>query len=124
MAQAYEPIVQQLQGLGWSREQALGLAANFHAESNFNHQAVGDGGKAYGIAQWHPDRQEAFKAWAGKDIRESSLEEQVAFADYELRHGAEKSAGRRLLAATSASEAADIVSRFYERPADPEGAAA
>lgn len=123
MAVGYETVVQQLQGLGWSREQALGLAANFQAESNFNHQAVGDSGKAYGIGQWHPDRQAQFKVWKGKDIRESTLEEQVAFADYELRQGAERSAGRRLLAAQTAGDAASIVSQFYERPADRHGEA-
>lgn len=121
MSQKHDPIVRQLQSLGWSREQALGLAANFQAESSFNHTAVGDGGRAYGLAQWHPDRQAAFKAWKGKDIRQASLEEQVEFADYELRHGAERPAGRRLLAATTADSAARVVSEYYERPADRVG---
>lgn len=120
---AQKQVVEQLQKLGWSREQALGLAANFQAESNFNPSAVGDGGKAYGIAQWHPDRQAAFQAWKGKDIRAASLEEQVEFADYELRHGAEKSAGKRLLAASTAHDAASIVSQYYERPMDRVGEA-
>lgn len=124
MASIAEQVIKQLQGLGWSNEHATGIAANLQAESSFNHQAVGDGGKAYGLAQWHPDRQADFKEFSGKDIRESSLEEQVAFIDHELRAGKEQSAGRRLAKTTSAGDAAAVVSQFYERPRDTAGAIA
>lgn len=49
------------QARGWTKEQAAGLAANIKRESAFRPDAVGDNGKAYGIAQWHPDRQAEFK---------------------------------------------------------------
>lgn len=124
MASVAEQVIKQLQELGWSSEHATGIAANLQAESNFDHQAVGDSGKAYGIAQWHPNRQADFKEFSGKDIRESSLEEQVAFIDHELRAGKEQSAGRKLAATTDAGEAAAVVSKFYERPRDTAGAAA
>lgn len=117
-------VVAQLMALGWSQAQAVGLAANFVAESNLNPAAVGDGGKAYGIGQWHPNRQAAFKEKYGKDIQGSTLAEQVAFAHYELTAGGERGAGFKLSNATSASQAADIVSRHYERPADTAGEAA
>lgn len=113
-----ETVVSQLVGLGWSKEQAIGVAANIQQESNFNPNAVGDGGRAYGIAQWHPDRQAAFQEYAGKPIKGSTIQEQIGFIDYELRRGREQGAGKRLAAATSATEAAGIVSQFYERPAD------
>lgn len=103
---------------GWSREQAIGIAANFFSESKFNRRAVGDGGRAYGIGQWHPDRQADFKSWSGKDIRDSTYEDQLAFAHYELTQGKEKSAGDALRRARSAREAAGIVSSKYERPRD------
>lgn len=112
-----------LQGQGWSREQALGIAANLEHESQYNPGAVGDGGKAYGIAQWHPDRQAAFKERYGKAIQGTSLAEQLDFLTYEMREGREQGAGRRLTAATTAAEAASIVSRYYERPLDTEGEA-
>lgn len=118
-----DTIVNQFVGLGWSKDQALGLAANFHQESNFNPAAVGDGGKAYGIGQWHPDRQQAFQEAYGKPMQGSTLQEQVAFADYELRKGRETRAGGLLAAAQSAGEAAAIVSQHYERPADRKGEA-
>lgn len=107
-----------LMAKGWTRAQAAGIVANLKQESNFNPGAIGDGGKAYGIAQWHPDRQAEFKRWSGKDIRGSSFEEQLAFLDWEMREGREKRAGDRLKQATSAAEAGAVVSKYYERPAD------
>lgn len=103
--------------LGWTREQAAGIVANLRHESKLNPRAVGDSGLAYGVAQWHPDRQANFKAWAGKDIRDSSLMEQLQFVNYELTQGAERRAGQLLRAAQNAQQAGEIVSRYYERPA-------
>ena len=110
--------------MGWSKEQAAGIVANLKHESNFDPRAEGDGGKAYGVAQWHPDRQANFRKWAGKDIRESTLEEQLGFVNYELTQGSEQRAGRMLRAAENAQQAGAIVSRFYERPANAAAEAA
>lgn len=112
------------QAQGWSREQAAGLAANIKRESAFRPDAVGDNGKAYGIAQWHPDRQAEFKKKFGKDIQGSSMEEQMAFMHYELTQGNERKAGNILRGTSSAAEAAAAVSSHYERPADKAGEAA
>lgn len=116
--------IQSLMGMGWSRAQAAGIAANLKTESGFNTDAVGDNGKAYGIAQWHDDRQKAFKDRFGKDIRSSTFDEQLQFLNYELTQGSEQSAGRALRGATSASQAGALVSRYYERPLDADGEAA
>jgi hypothetical protein len=107
-------------GMGWSKDQAAGIVANLKHESSMNPKAVGDSGKAYGLAQWHPDRQANFKKWAGKDIRDSSAEEQMRFVNYELTEGAEMRAGRLLRAAKSAKQSGEIVSRYYERPKNVE----
>lgn len=112
------------QAQGWSKEQAAGMAANIKAESGFNPSATGDGGQAYGIGQWHPDRQAEFKKKFGKDMKGSTLEEQLAFMQYELTQGNERKAGDMLKGAKGAAEAAGIVSRNYERPADAAGEAA
>ena len=112
------------QAQGWSREQAAGLAANIKRESAFRADAVGDNGKAYGIGQWHPDRQAVFQKVFGKPIQGSSIEEQMAFMQYELTQGNERKAGNLLKGATRADEAAAIVSKHYERPAKREGEAA
>ena len=123
-AQMAARVANFFEGLGWTKEQASGIAANLSAESSFDPSAVGDGGNAYGVAQWHPDRQDAFRRWAGKDIRQSTLEDQLRFVHYEMTQGAEKRAGDLLRAATSANAAGAAVSKHYERPADREGEAA
>lgn len=115
--------IDKLIAMGWTRAQAAGIAVNLQRESGGNIGAIGDHGQAYGLGQWHPDRQAAFKDWAGKDIRQSTRDEQLAFVNYELTEGSEKSAGTRLRGASSARDAGDIVSRYYERPADEAGEA-
>jgi hypothetical protein len=101
---------------GWTREQAEGIAANLEQESGFNAGAEGDGGNAYGLAQWHKDRQDDFAKRYGKDIRKSTAAEQLEFVNHELTSGNEKAAGNSLSTANSAYDAAGIVSRQYERP--------
>jgi len=112
------------QKMGWSKAQAAGITANIQRESGFKANAVGDNGKAYGIAQWHPDRQREFEKWAGKRIQDATYAEQLAFMNHELTEGKEKRAGDRLRAAGTAGEAAAAVSTHYERPADKAGEAA
>lgn len=110
-------------GLGWTKAQAAGIVANLQHESAFNPRATGDGGKAYGLAQWHPNRQADFKKWSGKDIQGSSAEEQMAFVNYELTQGAEQKAGALLRASDNARQAGQVMSRNYERPMDRAGEA-
>lgn len=108
-------------GQGWSEAQAIGIVANLDAESGMiaDRRQMG-GGPGYGLAQWEGPRQADFRAWAGKDIRQSTFAEQLRFIQHELT-GSEASAGRRLRGATSAAQAAEIVCRYYERPADIAG---
>lgn len=113
-------VIQFFTGLGWSTEQAAGIAANLSVESGFDPAAVGDGGKAYGVAQWHPDRQANFEKWSGKDIRQSTLEDQLKFVHHELTEGAEVAAGKLLKASNSSQDAGEVVSRYYERPGKDE----
>ena len=101
---------------GWTKEQAAGIVGNLVVESGLRTDAVGDGGQAYGIAQWHPDRQQNFKNYAGKDIRQSTFQEQLEFVNWELNN-TEKAAGNRLRGAVSAEDAAAIVDEHYERSA-------
>lgn len=101
---------------GWTKEQASGIVANLTAESSMRHGITGDNGSAYGLAQWHPDRQANFAKWAGKDIKKSTFKEQLGFVHYEMTEGKEQAAGERLRRAKTASESGDVVSRYYERP--------
>jgi hypothetical protein len=108
---------------GWSPAQAAGITANLISESGGRQNAIGDKGSAFGLGQWHSDRQANFAKWAGHDIRLSTMDEQLAFVNYELTQGGEQAAGRALRGATSAADAGAIVSRQYERPADANGEA-
>lgn len=101
---------------GWSHEQAAGLAANLGVESGFKAGAVGDNGKAYGIAQWHPDRQRAFAAFAGHDIRGATLEEQLAFVHHELTAGANRRAATAQTLAGASGAAGAVPSAFNGAP--------
>jgi hypothetical protein len=101
---------------GWTPEQAAGIVGNLQIESgqNLKIDAVGDSGKAYGIGQWHPDRQAKFEKVFGKPIRESNLTEQLQFIQWELNNN-EKKAGNALRTATTAEQAAVIFDKQYER---------
>jgi hypothetical protein len=116
-------VIDYFEKQGWTKEQAAGIAANLSRESGFNPRSVGDNGAAYGIGQWHPDRQAAFKEQFGHDIRESSLEEQLAFVQNELT-GSHQLAGRLLRKASTPEEAGSAISRYYEAPGNVEGEAA
>ncbi|HDR9010646.1 TPA: hypothetical protein QDB08_003634 [Burkholderia vietnamiensis] len=107
---------------GWTRPQSAGIAASLWPESGYDPRAVGDNGHAYGIAQWHEDRQAAFKKIFGIDIRKSTLEQQLDYVDHELRYGPDKGAqqaGIQLMAQDSSVGSGGVVSRLYERPKDP-----
>lgn len=117
-------IVDWFMAHGWTEPQAAGIAANLYKESEFGAAKVGDHGKAYGIAQWHADRQASFAKWAGHSIYGSSLDEQLGFVNYELTKGSERDAGNALRATTNAGDAGETVSTAYERPADTYGEAA
>lgn len=105
---------------GWSMEQAAGLVANIEAESSFNPRAVGDGGAAFGICQWHPARQADFRKAFKSPVQDADYDMQLGFIAFELRNG-EIGAGNALRKATRADEAGEIVCRLYERPFDPAG---
>ncbi len=115
------------EGGGWTADQAAGIVSSLTkengAEANLNHTKTGDGGLAYGLAQWHPDRQAIFLAAYGKDIHQATFKEQLQFVNYELHHS-EKNAGQALAAATDARTAGRVVAADYERPLDKAGAMA
>ena len=107
---------------GFTSEQQAGILRALQDESgkDLNPNAVGDSGRAFGIAQWHPDRQANFERWAGRSIYGSSREEQMAFVNYELTQGMEKSAGDKIAQAKSEQEAYLLTKKYYERPAGSE----
>lgn len=95
-----------------TKEQAAGIAGNIQIESSFDTRAVGDGGKALGIAQWHPDRR------IGLDIKNMSFEQQVDHLIKELQ--TEKTwigydGLNKLKRAKTPEKAAEIIDKYFER---------
>jgi hypothetical protein len=103
--------------LGLTLEQASGIVGNLMGESNLDPTAVGDGGLAYGIAQWHPPRQADFERQFGKLITESTFQEQLDFVAWELKN-TERRALNALLGERTIAGATAAFMRLFERPKD------
>lgn len=97
---------------GYTPQIAAGIVANIRHESNFNPATVGDGGKAKGIAQWHPDRYSKL----AKNFDLTTLDGGLAAIDYELNNS-ESSSFKKISKAQTAEEAAALVDQHYERSA-------
>jgi hypothetical protein len=112
------------EGTGLTVAQAAGPTANIQEESAFNPFIVGDGGKAYGLGQWHPDRQADYAKMFGHTMQsvtdlQQAMQEQLEFYQHELAGGGDagaRKAGILLRGAQTGREAGAIVSRFDERP--------
>jgi hypothetical protein len=98
---------------GWTPEQASGIVGNLLRESGLNPNAIGDSGKAVGLAQWHPDRQSKAKQLYGDKWKE--FHNQLAFVDWELKNS-EKTAGEALKKSKGVWQAGQIFTNLYERP--------
>lgn len=122
-AQAAGPMIDYLRSKGVSETLAKGMTANMQKESGFRADAVGDGGNAYGLLQWHPDRQSDFAKFSGKEIRGSSIKDQADFAIYEATKGKERENWKKVQSSQNAYEAAAAYSKYVIRPADREGEA-
>lgn len=101
---------------GWTAAQAAGIVGNLQAESNLITNAKGDGGEAYGIAQWHSPRRARFEDIKKKPMIKSNFMDQLEFVHWELTND-EANAGRMLKQAKTPEEAAEYFEKYYERTA-------
>lgn len=102
-----------------SQIQAAGMVGNLIHESGLQTGIKGDGGKALGLAQWHPDRQKGLKALAdsrGVDI--TDLDTQLEYIWQEL-NSTEKKALNSVLNSKTVEQATTAFMRDYERPGAP-----
>lgn len=99
---------------------AIGFVGNFMVESTaaLNPSIRGDGGAAYGIAQWNDRRPALFAFAARRGTDPSDLDTQIAFVQHELQTS-EAGAWGRIRQARTAADAAALVSKYYERPGVP-----
>lgn len=115
-----DSIKSKLIGMGYTEAQTYGIMANLREESQGDVNALGDSGQAYGVAQWHPDRQQDFARVMGHDIHGSTLDEQLEFMDWELKN-TRKKAGDDLSYAVTPGNSASIFSQEFEAPKDDFG---
>lgn len=104
---------------GLSREQAAGIMGNLMHESYLKTDAVGDTGKAKGIAQWHPDRYRALLRFSSENgLNPNDYRTQLAFIMHEFQT-TENKAYAALLNTNTVAGATEAFSSKYERPGNP-----
>jgi hypothetical protein len=110
--QVYDAFIE----YGYTPAQAAAIVGHLVQESGVRPSgAVGDGGTAFGLAQWRGERFDALKKFAADRGKEwTDFGTQIAFIDHELRT-TESTAGNALRAATTVE---DAVAAFmgFERP--------
>ncbi len=74
---------------------ACGVIANIEHESNFNPNALGDGGTSYGICQWHnPSRWDQLIAFCDENGYDwDTMDGQLYYLEYEITQGGEAYTG-------------------------------
>lgn len=99
-------------------QQSVWVVANLHHESGLNPKAIGDGGKAKWIAQWHPDRREKIKKATGIDVANAPLEKQLEWLWWEITKWDEIATYKAVSKAKTEEEAAKQFCLLFERPAN------
>ena len=115
-----QQIAAKLVKMGWTPAQAAGIAGSLLQESGGDPNAVNKTSGAQGLGQWLGSRKADFEKYSGHSLAGSSLDEQLAFMNYELTQGKEQRAGRMLQGAQTPEEAARIHAQYYERPGTAE----
>lgn len=106
------------QKMGLTKEQSSGIVGNLMHESGMNEKAVGDNGLAYGLGQWHPDRQSYFKEAYGKNMKDSSsFTEQLAFVWHEL-NTTRKDALDAIKKSKTSEDSSNAMMDKFEKPGD------
>jgi hypothetical protein len=108
-------LASRLKAAGYTDAQSAGIIGSLMQESQLDPNAVNKTSGATGIAQWLGPRAKAFSSQFGHSLKESTFGEQVDFMLQELKT-TEKVADKRIRMAKTASQAAEIHAREFERP--------
>ena len=110
-----QDVVSFFTGKGYEPHQAAGIAGNLMQESTLNPTAKNPTSGAYGLPQWLGSRKKAFFDYTVKNKKDAADPlTQLEFMDLEL-NTTEKKAKDKLLATTTATDAAHTFSNAYER---------
>jgi hypothetical protein len=113
-------VMKYFQAQGYSPAAAAAIAANVAKESGFDpnsYNAAGGGKGARGLFQWRGTRQHDFARMFGHPLEQSTADEQLTFAQWELTQGDYSGVGRVLRGplADMAGQGAAMFSRDFER---------
>lgn len=108
---------------GYTPQQAAAIEANIFHESGGRADARGDGGRAHGLFQHHPDRRARILAATGIDMSTANAMDQRRAAAWEMKNEAvfRDAVFRRI---NNPAEAAAYFTAKFERPADISGESA
>lgn len=103
---------------GYTKDQAAGIVANMQAESGGKAGAVGDGGAAHGLFQWHEKRRQAIIKATGIDINTASHSDQLRAAAWEMKNGNTGFNDSHFRSLTGADNAGAYFATNFEHPAN------
>lgn len=111
-------VMNRLMAEGLTKEQAAGVVGNLLEESGLRfwaHNKEGGGQGAQGIAQWRGSRIDEFRKRYGKEVTDSSLEEQTDYLIWELNNKFKK-VFDKIKNSSGTKEAAEIMLKEFEKP--------
>jgi LysM repeat protein len=123
---AEHAMAQYAANIAWGMDpvDAAAWAAVSEAESSGNPQARQNPGPGRGLYQWGAnvarfDRRRDFQRVIGVPVEQSTQDQQFRFRDWELAN-TEARAARRIAATANPGDRAEAITRYYERPAEPD----
>lgn len=113
-------VTEGLRSSGMSDAVIAGFLGNFHHESAVGaNKNSGDGGTAFGLAQWRKERVTNFQRVIGKSPQNASIADQVKFVAWEMKNpeaaGMTVQQRDAILAAKTPEQAAELIDKHYER---------
>ena len=119
-----DAIYSYLSSQGFNDAAISGILANIQHESNFNPNALGDGGTSYGICQWHSGRWTRLKNYCSQNgLDSTTLDGQLSFLVWELQNNYPSVYNKIISVPNTAQGAYDAAYEWtvhYEIPANKE----
>lgn len=122
MAARAKDAVQYMMSKGLTKTAALAIVGNLMVESGLRTNVPGDNGAAYGLAQWHSERQRNIAGHFGKTLQNMGFHEQLDAVLWEMSSGVKGAVtgGINLIAKlnkeTNLGSAVGDVVNLFERP--------